>query len=177
MPASSFPPSATSLPVQYFLQLEDTTSSTSPGATKPSQTEEQPPRFPYLSGSPPLPFLLSELISSAVTDLWKPRAEVLQMICHHAKHGRKRAPRQLSDATWETGEEAAAAAAAAAACVTAAFISPFNHGCKLLGASTFRWPSFGVGRGERAGGEELARKRERKGKHGMPGGGRTPTFG
>lgn len=59
----------------------------------------------------------------------------------------------------------------AAACLTSAFISHFNCGCKLLHASTFCWPSFDVGRGERAGGEELARKQERKGKHGTPRGG------
>lgn len=28
------------------------------------------------------------------------------MLCHHAKHGRKRTPRQLSDATWENGDDA-----------------------------------------------------------------------
>lgn len=35
---------------------------------------------------------LWKLISSDVTELWKPWAEVLQMLCHHAKHGRKRTP-------------------------------------------------------------------------------------
>lgn len=28
------------------------------------------------------------------------------MLCHNAKHGRKRTPRQLSDATWETSDDA-----------------------------------------------------------------------
>lgn len=28
------------------------------------------------------------------------------MLCHHAKHGRKRTPRQLLDATWEIGGDA-----------------------------------------------------------------------
>lgn len=28
------------------------------------------------------------------------------MLCHDAKHGRKRAPRQLTDATWESADEA-----------------------------------------------------------------------
>lgn len=28
------------------------------------------------------------------------------MLCHHAKHGRKRTARQLSDATWEIGDDA-----------------------------------------------------------------------
>lgn len=37
---------------------------------------------------PPLPLLLWKLISSDVTKLRKPWAEVLQMLCHHAKHGR-----------------------------------------------------------------------------------------
>lgn len=41
-----------------------------------------------------------------MTELWKPWAKVLQMLCHHAKHGRKRTPRQLSDATWEIGDDA-----------------------------------------------------------------------
>lgn len=49
---------------------------------------------------------LPKLISSDVTELWKPWVEVLQMLCHHAKHGRKRTPRQLSDAAWETGVDA-----------------------------------------------------------------------
>ena len=58
-----------------------------------------------VSPPPPLPLLL-KLISSDVTELWKPWAEVLQMLCHHAKHGRKRTPRQLSDAAWEIGDGA-----------------------------------------------------------------------
>lgn len=39
---------------------------------------------------------LGKLISSDVTERWEPRAEVLQMLCHNAEHGRQRAPRQLS---------------------------------------------------------------------------------
>ncbi len=49
---------------------------------------------------------LCKLILPDVTELWKPWAEVLQMLCHHAKHGRKQTPRQLSDATWEIGDDA-----------------------------------------------------------------------
>lgn len=47
-----------------------------------------------------------KLISSDMTELWKPWAEVLQMLCHHAKHGRKQTLRQLSDAAWEIGVDA-----------------------------------------------------------------------
>lgn len=53
-----------------------------------------------------LTFSLWNLISSDVTELWKPWAEVLQMLCHHAKHGRKQMPRQLSGATWEISDDA-----------------------------------------------------------------------
>lgn len=37
---------------------------------------------------PPFPLPLWKLISSDVTKLRKPWAEVLQMLCHHVKHGR-----------------------------------------------------------------------------------------
>lgn len=55
---------------------------------------------------PSFTFPLWKLILSDATELWKPWAEVLQMLCHHAKHGKKRMPRQLSDTTWEIADDA-----------------------------------------------------------------------
>ena len=91
------------------------------------------------------------------------------MLCHRTKHGRKRTPRQLSDATWEMGDDAVPRNSMFDCSLYLAFQL---RSCKLLCASTFCWPSFDVGRGEGAGWGELARKQERKSMHGMPTDGR-----
>jgi len=41
-----------------------------------------------------------------MTELRKPWVELLQMLCHNAERGKKQTPRQLSDATWGTGDDA-----------------------------------------------------------------------
>lgn len=72
---------------------------------------------------------LWKLISSDVTELWKPWAEVLQMLCHHAKHGRKRTP---STALGCDLGKSATRLCLAAVCLTSAFISHFNYTGKLF---------------------------------------------
>lgn len=96
---------------------------------KPHQHLRKPPRQAGEASvrTPPRSSSL-ELISSDMTELWKPWVEVLQMLCHDAEHARKRTPRQLSEATWETGNDSA--------CLTSTFISCFNYSNKLLGASS-----------------------------------------
>lgn len=62
--------------------------------------------FPCLPSTTSLFTSLWKLISSDMTKLWKPWAEVLQMLCHHTKHGRRQTPRQRWDAAWEIGDGA-----------------------------------------------------------------------
>lgn len=85
-----------------------------------------------ISSAPSLVFLspasfLWKLISSDMTELWKPREEVLQKLCHNPEHGRKLTPRQVLDAARETSDDCLAVA-----CLTLPFMFYFNYSTKKI---------------------------------------------